>query len=71
MVGLGIVVVQLIRHYASALYPTTLVVRAFFWVAALGLYFATRDPFFLVVLGVVGAGILWTGISYYRDRREG
>ena len=70
MLGLGIVVIQLIRHDASALYPTTLVVRAIFWVAVAGLYFSTRDPFFLVVLGVVGAGMLWTGISYYRDRRE-
>ena len=71
MMGLGIVVIQLIRHDASALYPTTLVVRTIFWVAVAGLYFSTRDPFFLVVLGVVGAEMLWTGISYYRDRREG
>ena len=53
MVGLGIVVIQLIRHDAAALYPSTLFVRAIIWVA-----------------GVVGAGMLWTGISYYRDRRE-
>jgi uncharacterized protein YjeT (DUF2065 family) len=70
MIGLGIVVIQLIRHDAAALYPSTLLVRAFIWVAVVGLYLSTRDPFFLVVLVVVGAGMLWTGLSYLRERQE-
>lgn len=70
MVGLGIVVIQLIRHNVASLYPTTLFIRAIIWVAVAGLYLSTRDPFFLVVLGVVGAGMLWTAISFSQDRRE-
>jgi len=69
MLGLGIVVIQLIRHNAAALYPSTVLVRAVIWVAVAALYLSARDPFFLVVLGVVGAGMAWTGISYYLDRR--
>jgi uncharacterized protein YjeT (DUF2065 family) len=70
MVGLGIVVIQLIRHDVATLYPTTLIVRAIIWLVVVRLYISTHDPFFLVVLGVVGAGMLWTGISYFRDREE-
>ncbi|HWP83766.1 MAG TPA: hypothetical protein VNN17_01125 [Terriglobia bacterium] len=69
MTGLGIVVIQLIRHNAVQLYPTTLLLRAFLWVAVAGLYLVTRDPFFLVVLAVVGAGMLWTGLSLWSERR--
>jgi succinate dehydrogenase hydrophobic anchor subunit len=69
MVGLGIFVIQIIRHEAETLYPSTLQVRAVIWVTVLGFYFYTNDPFFLVVLGVVGLGMIITGTSYYRDRR--
>lgn len=69
MVGLGIFVVQIIRHEAETLYPSTLLVRAVIWVTVLGFYFYTYDPFFLVVLGVVGIGMVFTGTSYYLDRR--
>lgn len=71
MVGLGIVVAQLIRLRAAALYPTTLWVRGVIWAAVAGLYWTTRDPFFVVVLAVVGAGMLWTGIASYVDGRRG
>lgn len=70
MVGLGLMVIQMIRHQAEALYPGTLVVRAIIWVTVLGFYFSTRDPFFLVVLGVVGLGMVMTGTAYWLDRRE-
>ncbi|MBI3934395.1 MAG: hypothetical protein HY316_06855 [Acidobacteria bacterium] len=70
MVGLGIGVIQLVRHHAAALYPSTLFIRAVIWAAVAGLYFTTRDPFFLVVLAVVGAGMIWTGACYYLDHRS-
>ena len=70
MIGLGFVVIQLIRHRAAALYPGTLLIRGIIWVAVGGLYVSTGDPFFLVVLAVVGAGMLWTGIAYYLDHRK-
>ena len=71
MVGLGLVIVQLIRKKAEALYPATLAVRAFIVAAVVGLYFYSRDPFFLVVIGVVALGMAMTGTSLYLDSRAG
>ena len=68
MVALGIVVVEIVRRRAASLYPATLAVRAVIWIFVLALYWRTRDPFFLVVLGVVGAGMIFTGTSLLLDR---
>jgi uncharacterized protein YjeT (DUF2065 family) len=70
LLAIGIIVVQIIRRRVEALYPTTLLVRALFLVAFLGFYLYTRDPLFLVILGVVGLGFLLTGTSYWVDQRE-
>ena len=70
LLAIGIIVVQIIRLRAEVLYPTTLMVRAVFLVGFLGFYWCTRDPLFLVVLGVVGLGVLLTGTSYWLDRHE-
>ena len=70
MLGLGLLVIQVIRHEAEALYSSTLLIRAIIWVTVLGFYFSTRDPFFLVVLGVVGLGMIVTGTALYSDRRS-
>jgi len=71
LLAIGIIVVQIIRRRVEALYPTTLLVRALFLVAFLGFYLHTRDPLFLVILGVVGLGFLLTGTSYWVDQRSG
>ena len=68
LLGIGIVVIQIIRHRVEVLYPTTLLVRAVFIVGFLGFYLTTRDPLFLFVLGVVSLGVLLTGTSYLLDR---
>jgi hypothetical protein len=68
LLGIGILVVQIIRLRVEAIYSATLLVRAVFLVGFLGLYLSTHDPLFLVVLGVVGLGVLLTGTSYWRDR---
>ena len=47
-----------------------MLVWGFIWVTVAGFYWQTGDPFFLVVLGVVGAGMMMTGTAYYKDRRE-
>lgn len=71
LLGLGILVVQIIRHRVSALYATTLAVRAVFCVGFVVLYTLSRDPLFLVLLAVVGIGVLGTSVSYVLDRRQG
>ncbi len=70
LIALGIVIVQIIRHRLEVLYPTTLVVRAIILAGLLAIYAETSDPFFLVLVGIVGFGFLLTGSSYLRDRQE-
>ena len=71
LLGLGIIVLQIVRHRITALYLTTLAVRGVFCVGFLVLYALSRDPLFLVLLGVVGIGVVATSISYVVDTRHG
>ncbi len=71
LVGLGILVVQIIRYRITSLYRTTLAVRAVFCLGFVLLYVMSGDPLFLVLLAVVGVGMLGTSISYALDRRQG
>ena len=70
LVGLGMIVVAIIRTRAEALYPATLVVRAFFLVCFAAFYAVYRDPLFLVLFAIVGFGVLLTLTSYLLDRRR-
>src|SRR6266540_2219148 len=65
--GLGIIIVQIIRYRFAALYPTTLAVRAVFFVGFVWLYIMSRDPLFLVLLAVLGVGMLVNSVSYIVD----
>lgn len=47
LIGLGIMILQMIRLRLSLLYSTTLIVRSFFFVCLLSFYMLNRDPFFL------------------------
>lgn len=69
MIGLGIIVVQIIRHRLGVLYPTTLAVRLFFCLCLVAFYLATGDPFFIVLLGIVALGVAITGVTFLRERR--
>lgn len=69
LLALGILIAQIIRHRIEVLYSTTLVVRGLILTVLAGLFVATRDPFFLVLIGIVGLGVLLTGASYLLDRR--
>jgi hypothetical protein len=71
LVGLGILVVQIIRYRITALYRTTLAVRGVFCLGFVMLYSMSRDPLFLVLLAVVGVGMLATGLSFTLDKRKG
>jgi hypothetical protein len=70
LIGLGMFVVQIIRHRVAALYTTTLAVRSVFCVGFIALYARSRDPLFLVLLAVVGLGFLATSVCYILDRRQ-
>ena len=69
MIALSVVVSQIIRHSVEVLYTTTLAVRVFFIVVIVWLYMQTKDPLFLVVLGVVALGVVLTATSYLLDKR--
>jgi hypothetical protein len=68
LVGLAVIVIQTIRHRIESLYATLIAVRVFFCLGYVVLFVMTRNPFFLVVLAIVGAGLLASSISYARDR---
>jgi hypothetical protein len=70
MSGLGLNIAGMIRARTQALYPATLAVRGYFVLCLLGLYSLERDPFFLVLLGVVLVGMVLTLSSYLRDSRQ-
>jgi hypothetical protein len=70
LIGLGILVVQIIRYRLQMLYPTTVLIRLLISATLVGLYAQTSDPFFLVVLTVVVVGIVLTVTSYLLDRRQ-
>src|SRR5262249_4010267 len=60
MSGLGFNIAGIIRARAQALYPATLAVRAYFLLCLMWLYLSDRDPFFLVLLGIVLLGVTLT-----------
>lgn len=70
LIGLGILIVQMIRYRLEVLYPTTIVIRLGISATLIGLYLRTSDPFFLVVLAVVVFGIGLTATSFILDRRR-
>jgi hypothetical protein len=70
LIGLGIVVVTVILYGNPIFYRMTLIVRIVLWTGILFIWLRSRDPVFLVVLGVLGFGILLTGSFYLADRRR-
>lgn len=70
MLGLGVLVVQLIRRREEMLYGTVLVVRLFILAALIGLYVTSRDPLFVGLFALVAGGVLLTLVCYRLDRRR-
>ena len=68
VLGLAIIVLQTIRLRLAALYPTLIIVRLVFCAIYVLMFVQTRNPFFLVVLGIVGAGVVASSVGYARDR---
>ena len=69
LLALGLVILLIVHLHVEVLYSATLVVRSVILVCLFGLYFYSRDPLFLTLLGIVGLGFVLTGISYWLDRR--
>jgi hypothetical protein len=70
MSGLGLAILGIIRARAEALYPATLAIRAYFVACLAAFYWVTRDPLFLVLLGVVLLGVILTLMSYISEHRQ-
>jgi hypothetical protein len=70
ILGLGLIVIQVIRLRQEQLYSTLWAIRLFFCIGWLGLYLYTRDPYFMVLLAIVGIGFVWTGINLLQERRN-
>jgi uncharacterized protein YjeT (DUF2065 family) len=70
LIGLGIVVLTVIRYGSPIFYRMTLILRLVLWAGIFGIWLRSQDPFFLVVLGVLGFGIVLTGSFYLADRRR-
>jgi hypothetical protein len=70
MSGLGLAVFGMIRAGAAELYPATLVIRAYFLACLIFFFALSRDPLFLVLLGIVGIGFVLTLGSFLVDRKS-
>jgi len=68
MLAIALIVSQIIRFRVVQLYPVTILIRLVIWFYVLWLFFHSGDMFFAAVLGVLGLGIVLTGISYLAER---
>jgi len=67
--ALGILVVQIIRQRVEGLYATLVGARVMLCTVWMSLFVYTRDPFFLIVFGMVAVGMVWTAVGLMLDRR--
>jgi uncharacterized protein YjeT (DUF2065 family) len=68
MLAIALIVSQIIRFRVEPLYPVTVLIRLVIWSYVLWLYLYSGDMFFAAVLGVLGLGIVLTGITYLTER---
>jgi len=68
MSGLGLSIFGMIRARSYEQYPATLFMRVYFIVCFVVFYVTTRDPLFLILIGIVGFGLVLTLAAYVRDR---
>lgn len=69
MLTIALLVSQIIRHSLDVLYAATVVIRLLIWAYVAWLYRHSNNPFFAVVLAVLGIGILLTGWAYISESR--
>ncbi len=71
LLALAALVIQIVRHRVEVLYTTTLFVRLGLLAVMVYLYATTSDPFFVVLFGIIGFGVVLTTIGYVHDHRLG
>jgi membrane protease YdiL (CAAX protease family) len=69
MSGLGLSIFGMIRARSHELYPATLLMRVYFIACIVAFYRMTYDPFFLVLVVIVGLGLALTLRSCLLDRK--
>ena len=69
--ALGLLVVQIVRLKIEGLYTSIIAIRVILITCILGLYFYSRDPFFISLAVVIALGILLSLAGYLTDRRAG
>jgi uncharacterized protein YjeT (DUF2065 family) len=67
LIGLGVMVLQIIRKRAENFYKTTLFVRSFFCLCLLGIYVESEDPMFLILFGIVFVGVFYFLVQLKRS----
>ncbi len=69
MMGLGFLIVQVIRLRVSVLYASTLIMLGVFGICLMAFFMMTYNPFFLINLVIVVIGIALTSWSLFADRK--
>ncbi len=69
MIGLGFLIVQVIRLRVSVLYASTLIMLGVFCICLMAFFMMTYNLFFLIMLVVVVVGVAFTGWSLFEDRK--
>jgi hypothetical protein len=68
-VALAALIAQVLRHRLAVLYPLGFLMPGAMLFGFIALRVKSGDPLFGVVAGVVGAGVVFTGVSLWFDRR--
>ena len=69
MMGLGFLIVQVIRLRVSVLYASTLIMLGVFGICLIAFFMMTYNLFFLTILVIVVIGVALTSWSLFEDRK--
>jgi len=69
MMGLGFLIVQVIRLRVSVLYASTLIMLGVFGICLVAFFMMTYNLFFLIMLVIVVIGVALTSWSLFADRK--
>ncbi len=69
MIGLGFLIVQVIRLKVSVLYASTLIMLGVFGICLIAFFMMTYNLFFLIILVIVVTGVALTSWSLFADRK--
>ena len=67
MIGLGFLIVQVIRLKVSVLYASTLIMLGVFGICLIAFFMMTYNLFFLIMLVIVVTGVALTSWSLFAD----